>query len=136
MLRLIPLPCPTEPSFPLDHLYLEVVYTPLVGPTAVLLARAMARHIGVAGGPAVVCPVDLALEVGIRCGSSGPLGRRSHLVRAIDRLAHDHIVSRLGETILGVRVAIPPLGANALGKLPASAREAHEVFLLDRQRDV
>ena len=41
-LRLRLLPAASEPAFPLEHDYFEIVYTPLVGPTAVLLTRAMA----------------------------------------------------------------------------------------------
>lgn len=128
-LRLRPLRACCEPAFPLEHAYFEIVYTPLLGPTAVLLARAMVRHLEVAGGPTTVCPVELALEVGIRASSTDPLGRKSHLVHAIDRLAHDHVVSRLGDRVLGVRVAIPSLSTRALEKLPAPAREAHGLFV-------
>lgn len=124
-LRLRPLPAVSDPSFPLAHEYFEVVYTPLLGPTAVLLARAMARHMAAANGPTTVDPVELALEVGIRASSSDPLGRNSHLVHAIDRLAHDHVVVRQGDRVLGVRIAVPPAGSGTLRKLPQSAREAH-----------
>lgn len=129
-LRLRALPAASEPAFPLEHAYFEIVYAPLVGPTAVLLARAMARHLDGAGGPTTVCPVELALEVGIRASSTDPLGRKSHLVHAIDRLAHDHIVSRLGDRVLGVRTGVPPLSERALEKLPPPAREAHLRFAL------
>jgi len=125
-LRLRPLPAPSDPAFPLGHDYFEIVYTPLVGPTAVLLARAMARHIDAAGGPTTVCPAELALEVGIRASSTDPLGKKSHLVHAIDRLVHNHIVARLGDRVLGVRQAIPPLSPPTLAKMPMSVREAHE----------
>ena len=127
-LRLRPLRACCEPAFPLEHAYFEIVYTPVLGPTAVLLARAMVRHLEAAGGPTTVSPVELALEVGIRASSTDPLGRKSHLVHAIDRLAHDHIVSRLGDRVLGVHVAISPLSTRALEKLPAPAREAHDLF--------
>lgn len=86
---------------PLEHAYFEIVYAPLIGPTAVLLARAMARHLQAAGGATTVCPVELSLEVGIRASSTDPLGKKSHLVHAIDRLAHDRIVSKLGDRVLG-----------------------------------
>jgi hypothetical protein len=124
-LRLRALPAISAPAFPLDHVYFEIVYTPLLGPTAVLLARAMSRHLDAAGGPTTVCPVELALEVGIRASSTDPLGKKSHLVHSIDRLVHDRIASRLGDRVLGVRVAIPPLNAEAAAKLPAPARHAH-----------
>lgn len=127
-LRLRALPAATDGAFPLEHVYFEIVYAPLIGPTAVLLARAMARHLQAAGGPTTVCPVELSLEVGIRASSTDPLGKKSHLVHAIDRLAHDRIVARLADRVLGVRVAIPPLSARALAKLPAPAREAHRRY--------
>ena len=128
-LRLRPLPAVSDPAFPLDHDYFEIAYTPLVGPTAVLLARAMGRHLDAAGGPTTVCPIELALEVGIRASGSDPLGRRSHLVHALDRLVHDHVVSRSGDRVLGVRMAIPPLSDRAVAKLPAPARAAHHQLL-------
>jgi hypothetical protein len=128
-LRLRTLPAASEPAFPLEHDYFEIVYTPVVGPTAVLLARAMARHLDAAGGPITVCPVELALEVGIRASSTDPLGKKSHLVHAIDRLAHNHVVARLGDRVLGVRCAIPPVSQPTLAKLPPSAREAHQRFV-------
>lgn len=133
-LRLRALPAAGEGAFPLEHVYFEIVYAPLIGPTAVLLARAMARHLQAAGGPTTVCPVELSLEVGIRASSTDPLGKKSHLVHAIDRLAHDRIVSRLGDRVLGVRVAISPLSSRALGKLPTIAQQAHEEFVSDALR--
>lgn len=125
-LRLRALPAAGERAFPLEHVYFEIVYTPLLGPTAVLLARAMARHLDAAGGPTTVCPIELAMEVGIRANSTDPLGKNSHLVHAIDRLAHDHIVARLGDRVLGVCEAVPPVSSRALAKLPASALKAHQ----------
>lgn len=118
----------TDTAFPLTHAYFEIVYAPLIGPTAVLLARAMARHLDAAGGPTTVCPVELALEVGIRASSTDPLGKKSHLVHAIDRLVHDRIVAALGDRVLGVREAIPPVSERTLTKLPAPARAAHERY--------
>lgn len=133
-LRLRALPAAIGLAFPLEHAYFEIVYAPLIGPTAVLLARAMARHLDAAGGPTTVSPTELALEVGIRASSTDPLGRKSHLVHAIDRLAHDRIVARLGDRILGVHTTIPPLSARALQKLPAPAQEAHARFALGARR--
>ncbi len=130
-LRLRALPRASERLFPLEHDYFEIVYAPLVGPTAVLLARAMGRHLDFARGPTTVCPTELALEVGIRASSADPLGRRSHLVHAIDRLAHGHIVARLGDRVLGVQVAVPPLSERALAQLPATARSAHHRFVAE-----
>lgn len=128
-LRVRTLPPASERAFPLDHDYFEIVYAPLIGPTAVLLARALARHLEAAGGPITVCPIELALEIGIRANGVEPLGRRSHLVHAIDRLAHDRVLARLGDRTLGVRVAIPPLSSRALEKVPEATRLAHHRFV-------
>lgn len=127
-LRLVALPAVSERAFPLEHDYFEIVYTPLVGPTAVLLARAMLRHLKASGSPTLVSAVELALQVGIRASNTDPLGRRSHLVRAIDRLAHDHIAVHLRDRDLGIRVAAPPLSRRALGKVPALARDVHNHY--------
>jgi hypothetical protein len=89
----------------------------------------MARHLELADGPTTVCPIELALEVGIRASSTDPLGKKSHLVHAIDRLCHDHVVARLGDRALGVGDAVPPLSPRTLAELPAPAREAHQRFL-------
>lgn len=124
-LRLRPLPASRGPALPLDHDYFEIAYAPLVGPTAVLLARAMARHLDAAGGPTTVCPIELAHEVGIRASSKDPLGKRSHLVHAIDRLVHDHLVDRIEGRVLGVRTSIPLLSERAAEKLPPAAHETH-----------
>ena len=128
-LRLRPLPVPSEPSFSLDHEYFEIAYAPLIGPTAILVARAMSRHLECANGPVTVCPLDLALEVGIRANNADPLGKRSHLVRALERLIHDRIVVRLDDRVLGVSCRVPPLGHGRLERLPAAVRRRHEEIL-------
>lgn len=124
-LRLRALPAISDPAFPLHHDYFEIVYTPLIGPTGILLARAMARHLEDASGPTTVCPIELSHELGIRASNTDPLGKKSHLVHAIDRLVHDHIITHLGDRTLGVRTAVPALSSRALAKLPAVARAAH-----------
>ncbi len=129
-LRLRSLPASSGPTFPLDHEYFEIVYAPLLGPTAVLVARAMSRHLESTSGPATVCPLDLALEVGIRASDADPLGKKSHLVRALDRLAHDRIVVRLDDRVLGVHQRVPPLGRSRLDRLPRAVRDRHEEILL------
>lgn len=77
---------------------------------------------------------DLAREVGIRAGNADPLGKRSHLVRTIDRLAHDGIVVPLDNRVLGVRVALPPLSNRALSRLPEPAREAHCALIEQQEK--
>lgn len=130
-LRLRPLPPCSGPAFPVCHEYFEVVYGPLLGPTSVLLARNLARHLEAAGGPVTVCPIEISLEVGLRASHHEPLGKSSHLAKAVDRLAHHRVVKHLGMGTLGVIVQVPPLADGALGGLPVSVRRTHERFVLE-----
>jgi hypothetical protein len=113
-------------SFPVLHEYFEVVYGPLIGPTSVFLARTLARHVASAGGPVTVCPIELSREVGLRSSSTEPLGKKSHLARSLDRLAHHRLVRPLGTDTLGVVTAVVPATAKLLARLPESTRTRHE----------
>lgn len=128
-LHLRPLPQCCEPAFPVLHEYFEVVYGPLIGPASVLLARNLARHVTAAGGPITICPVELSLELGLRASHDEPIGKGSHLAKAIDRLAHHRLVKQLSADVLGVVIHVPPLTNGALGKLPPSIRRAHNRFV-------
>jgi hypothetical protein len=116
-------------SFPVLHEYFEVVYGPLIGPTSVFLARALARHVASAGGPVTVCPIELSREVGLRSSSTEPLGKNSHLAKSLDRLAHHRLVTRIDTDTLGVVAAVPPATPRILARLPASTRQRHDAFV-------
>lgn len=135
-LRLRALPSCGEPEFPVVHSYFEVVYGPVLGPAAVSVNRNLARHIAAAGGPVTVCPIQIALEVGLRASHAEPLGKRSHLTRALERLAHHRLIQRVDARVLGVVVNVPPMPHRWLAHLPDSARESHDRFLAERLRDV
>jgi hypothetical protein len=128
-LRLLPLIPTSEPAFPLLHPYVEVVYAPLLGPTAVLLARSLGRHLMASRGPAMVSPVVLALALGLRATQDHPLGKRAALRHALDRLEHAHLVDWLNDTDLGVRTGVPAVSEQTLNKLPPPAKSAHQHFL-------
>lgn len=128
-LRLRPLPPCAEPSFPLSHEYFEVVYGPLIGPTCVLLARNLARHVESAGGPVTVCPIEISLEVGLRASHAEPVGKGSHLLKALGRLRHHRLVQPIGQDELGVLVAVLPLGGKAVARLPDFVRTRHAQFV-------
>jgi hypothetical protein len=128
-LRLRPLPACADPSFPVLHEYFEVVYGPLIGPTSLFLARTLARHVASAGGPVTVCPIELSREVGLRSRSTEALGKKSHLARSLDRLAHHRLVNPLGPKTLGVVTAVPPATPKQLARLPSATRSRHKVIL-------
>lgn len=127
--RLRPLPVCEDPSFPVLHEYFEVVYGPLIGPTPLFLARTLARHVASAGGPVTVCPIELSREVGLRASSTEPLGKKSHLAKSLDRLAHHRLVNRIDVDTLGIVTAVPPATPKILGRLPESTRYRHAALL-------
>jgi len=115
-------------TFDLCHPYFEVVYAPLLGPAATLLARALARRLR-EGCEGSMDLRSLALEVGLRSSAEAePLGRNSSLRRAFGRLEHLHIVRLVGST-LHVRPSVPPVPDRLLGRLPAAALSAHQRFV-------
>lgn len=133
-LRLRPLPLCSDPSFPLDHEYFEVVYGPLIGPTSVLLARNLARHVAAAGGPVTVCPIEISREVGLRASHDEPVGKGSHLARCLERLCHHRLLSRIGTDVLGIAVEVPPVGPKVLERLPVFAQQRHQDLVRGRIR--
>lgn len=127
--RLRPLALVAGDRFPMDHIYFEVVYAPLLGPTAVLLARAMTRRIVTAGGPVNVDLSELAREIGVGARRSDNVGKKSHIVRAIDRLKHAHVVADLGDHTIGVRAEVPALSSRAVDRMPAMIRDIHAALV-------
>jgi hypothetical protein len=121
--------------FRLDHRYIELVYAPLIGPTAVLLARDLERRITTAGGPTSVDPLDVARQLGLRASGGQPLGSRAPLRRALDRLDHAHFVRWIGNGDLHVFLGVPPVAEQTARRLPAAARTAHALMLQEIHRD-
>lgn len=130
-LRLRPLPSCGEPEFSVAHPYFEIVYGPALGPAAVAVNRNLARHLATAGGPVTVCPIQVALEVGLRASHSEPLGKKSHLARALERLAHHRLIQRVDDDELGVVVTVPPMPDRWFAHLPDSARTSHDRILAE-----
>ncbi len=89
------------------HPYLEVVYGPILGPTAVLVARNLGRRLAAATGPITVSVVAIALELGLRPSHDEPLGKHSHVHHAIDRLEHTRLVRWLAHHHLVVQTEVP-----------------------------
>lgn len=129
MRRLSSDPARTEP---IGGDYFEVVYGPLIGPTAVLLARSLVRHVEAANGDASIPVVQLALEVGVRASSSEPLGKGSPVARSLRRLSHHHLIIQLGDEVVGVAARVPLLSDRTVAKLPEAARRHHQLVLARR----
>ena len=126
------LSCKESPAFPLTHDYFEIVWAPALGPTPVLLARAVARRLDGSGGAVVLSLPCLARAIGVRSASLEPMGAKSPLGRALRRLLHHGILVAMAEDSVGLRLAVPAVSQRVLGTLPHEARVAHERFVLDR----
>jgi hypothetical protein len=135
-IELSALPAPDGPAFPADAPYLEIVYGPLVGPTAVLLLRNLARRVTSGRPPIRVDLPELAAELGIATGVREVVGRRSRLRHAIERLARAQLVVWIAESHLGVQTLVPPVSANALSQVPRSVRTAHEALTAEFRRSL
>jgi hypothetical protein len=107
---------------------------PLVGPTAVLLLRNLARRVASGRAPIRVDLPELAAELGIATGVREVVGRRSRLRHAIERLARAHLVVWIEESHLGVQALVPPVSAKALSQVPGSVRTAHEALTAELRR--
>ena len=129
-LYLTALPVPAPPRFDLTHPYFEIVYTPSLGPSAVALGRHLGRLLAAHEvHPVMVCPAALAKELGMRASSEDPLGSRSRLRRAIDRLEHGHIVRWIEPQLLGILPEVSAVSDRVRDRLPDRARRTHDHFI-------
>jgi hypothetical protein len=130
IVRLRPWDEPTRGGFEPLSLYVEEVYASVLGPTATLLLRRMARRLAAMS----VCFLDLDEEAKV-LGVGGTV-----LWRAIDRLEHHGAVAWIDRDTLHpalrVRSSLPPLAGHRLDKLPKFARAFHDAlvdaFMADR----
>lgn len=118
-----------ERSFPLDHAYVELVYAPLIGASAVLFLRRVAL---LASGSTtiVVDPAVMANELGVRSRSGAAIGKNSPFVKALHRLERYQLALWLSRSRLGIYRRAPSLAAEHRPKLPVSARRAHDRYVL------
>ena len=110
--------------------YTERFWLPLLGPSAVLLARQLADRLEQEpdGFP-------LAAEESSRSlGLGDPAGRRSAFSRTVARLAQFRMVHLDGDDVLLTRRRFPGLSRSQAAKLPTTARVAHEAWREAEQR--
>lgn len=129
--RVHPAPPSDVHGFEFDHPYLEIVYAPLIGPSGVILARALTRRLALADGPVTVNIVDLAREVGLRASAGGPVGRTAAVRRALDRLVRVRLARWYSATDLALERTVRPLSDRALRRVPDATRTAHRSFTTD-----
>lgn len=134
-LRLRALPSCGQPEFPVEHPYFELVYGPVIGPSAFMVARNFARRLHAADGLVTACPIEVARETGLRASHGEALGRKSQLVKTIARLQRNHLVHPDVDGVLGVVVAVPPISTRWLDQIPATAVAAHHGLLAALRQD-
>jgi hypothetical protein len=108
-----------------DHPYIEGAIVSVVGPSATLLWKRLARQVvDAAGGPVTVDTIDLLACVGLGQG----LAKNSIGARTVARMAAFDMARRAGRdgNLLAVRTALAPLNAARASRLPASARRYHD----------
>jgi hypothetical protein len=130
-IRVVPDAPAPGPGFPLDHPYLEVVYGPLIGPTAIVLARALERAVRRSGGPVGVDVRELARELGLQSSAERSVGPRSSLARALKRLEFVRVARWKERGVLAVVSAVPAVSQRVLDRLPAVARDAHFEYMAE-----
>jgi hypothetical protein len=98
-------------------------WTPIVGPSTVLLWRRLALLALAAGsGYVVIETADLFASLGLGAGmSKNAIGPRT-----IARMVSFGLANCQGRRLVGVRTALDVLSASQVARLPVSARRAHD----------
>lgn len=127
-LRLHPVPHQSaaihQLGFPLDHPYVEQCWTPVIGPTSVLLLRRLPQ-LWTTAIPAQVELTDLSRSLGLGA-STGPNGA---MRRTLERLTRFRLASFSGPEDLDVYTEAPPVPQRQLDRLPSWTRDRHHHLL-------
>lgn len=125
-LHAVPHPTPTvrRAGFPLDHPYLEQCWTPIIGPSSVLLLRRCA-WLWREGEPAHVTLAELASQLGLGKGT----GRSSPVWHTLERVDRFRFASFVAPGEMHVFTEVPPVPARQLERLPRWCRNQHEHLL-------
>jgi len=124
-IKVVPWPDPvTEAAgFPTNHPYLELCWTPVLGPSSILALRRLAGLASRPGGAEVI-PAQLGADLGLPGG-----GVNASLSRTLTRLCQFGMARWTDADTLAVRVAVPPLPTRRLGRLGRAPMAAHRRFM-------
>lgn len=100
--------------------YVEIFWVSVLGPTATLLVRRLAKQLAANPGGYTINCADWAKELGI--GDKG--GKNSPFWRSVERACRFGAAQRNG-AILAVRPKLPPLTIRQLNRLPIHMRTIH-----------
>lgn len=111
-------------GFPLDHPYLEHCWTPVLGPSSVLLLR-RCPWLWREATPARVPADELAAQLGLGRGT----GRNSPVRHTIERLVRFRFAATPEPGELHIYTEVPPVPTRQLERLPGWCRDEHQRLL-------
>lgn len=111
-------------GFPLDHPYLEQCWTPVLGPSSVLLLRRVPL-LWRESAPAQVDVGELGAQLGLGRGD----GRHSTMGRTVERIVRFRFANWSEPGVLDVFTEVPPLPERHLDRVPRWCVERHEQLL-------
>lgn len=110
-------------GFALDHPYVERCWTPVIGPSSVLVLRRMPELFKGSADPFVHLD-ELGRGLGI-----GGTGRHSAIRRTFDRLVQFRFASWSGPGELDLYTEVPPLSSSRLERVPDFVKRDHDTLL-------
>lgn len=113
-------------GFSLDHPYVEQCWTPILGPTSVLLLR-RTTELWRDAMPARVDTAELAAQLGV----SQARGQHSPITRTLDRVARFRFAAWAAPGVLDVYSEVRPLRSRELARVPDWSRARHEELLTE-----
>jgi hypothetical protein len=119
-------------GFPLEHPYLEEVYTSVLGPSSVLFLRRAGRLLADSPDGVTVDLVDTSRSLGLGARPDAEdVGRNSPLRRTMDRLVRFKMAAWRGDDRLAVHTKVPALERHRIARLPETVQTAHHRLLTD-----
>lgn len=105
--------------------YVERFWLGVIGPSAVVLLRRLARGLDEHPDGFSIALSDTARAIGL----GGGTGRSSPVNRTIDRCCMFGVMRRLDDGSIAVRTHLPSLNARQLARLPLAVRLSHDAWL-------
>lgn len=112
-------------GFELRSAYVERYWLGVLGPSAIVLLRRLARGLDDRPDGFQISVADTARAIGLGRGT----GRQSPITRTIDRACLFSTMRRVSETELHVRTHLPRLTPRQLSRLPLAVRNSHGPWL-------
>ena len=114
-------------GFPPHSPYSELVWTPILGPAAILAYRRIAGGLLHRPDGYQLDVVDLAVSLGLGTGT----GTQARISRTLRRVEAFHLATFTDDATYAIRRRIPPLTGQHLSRLSPELRRVHTA-LLDR----